>query len=107
MSPTCVFLGTRGRCRIYEVRPLSCRGLHAFDASECESAEAQDGQVSICAASDAIAQGADAALEIVSIEGGFDAELCELASAVLIALQPDAEQRWDDGEDIFDSSRLD
>lgn len=32
----CVFLES-GRCTIYEVRPLSCRGMNSLDAKECES----------------------------------------------------------------------
>jgi len=31
----CVFLES-GRCSIYEVRPLSCRGMNSLDAGECE-----------------------------------------------------------------------
>lgn len=30
----CVFLAS-GRCSIYEVRPLSCRGMNSLDADEC------------------------------------------------------------------------
>jgi Fe-S-cluster containining protein len=32
----CPFLRT-GRCSIYEVRPLSCRGMNSLDAHECET----------------------------------------------------------------------
>jgi Fe-S-cluster containining protein len=32
----CVFLDG-GRCSIYEVRPLACRGMNSLDAAECES----------------------------------------------------------------------
>jgi Fe-S-cluster containining protein len=32
----CVFLESR-RCSIYEVRPLSCRGMNSLDAGDCES----------------------------------------------------------------------
>lgn len=32
----CVFL-EGGRCSIYEVRPLSCRGMNSLDATECAS----------------------------------------------------------------------
>jgi Fe-S-cluster containining protein len=32
----CVFLES-GRCSIYEVRPLSCRGMNSLDAGECQS----------------------------------------------------------------------
>ncbi|HLV65098.1 MAG TPA: YkgJ family cysteine cluster protein [Polyangiaceae bacterium] len=32
----CVFLDA-GRCTIYEVRPLACRGMNSLDAGECES----------------------------------------------------------------------
>jgi hypothetical protein len=31
----CVFLD-RGRCSIYEVRPLACRGANSLDAADCE-----------------------------------------------------------------------
>lgn len=31
----CPFLGTGGRCEIYAVRPLACRGVHALDAETC------------------------------------------------------------------------
>src|SRR5262249_13214760 len=31
----CAFLEA-GRCSIYEVRPLSCRGMNSLDAGECE-----------------------------------------------------------------------
>ena len=34
----CPFLNvTGGRCTIYEVRPLSCRGMNSLDAGECET----------------------------------------------------------------------
>jgi Fe-S-cluster containining protein len=33
----CVFLDVAGgRCTVYEVRPLSCRGMNSLDAGECE-----------------------------------------------------------------------
>ena len=33
----CPFLDVAvGRCTIYEVRPLSCRGMNSLDAAECE-----------------------------------------------------------------------
>jgi len=33
----CAFLdASTGRCTIYEVRPLSCRGMNSLDAAECE-----------------------------------------------------------------------
>ena len=32
----CVFLES-GRCSIYEVRPLSCRGMNSLDANECRA----------------------------------------------------------------------
>jgi Fe-S-cluster containining protein len=33
----CVFLDvTAGRCTIYDVRPLACRGMNSLDARECE-----------------------------------------------------------------------
>jgi hypothetical protein len=32
----CAFL-EGGRCSIYEVRPLSCRGMNSLDATECET----------------------------------------------------------------------
>ncbi|MDA8230396.1 MAG: YkgJ family cysteine cluster protein [Magnetospirillum sp.] len=31
----CAFLGADGRCLIYAVRPLRCRGLHSIDAGFC------------------------------------------------------------------------
>jgi len=36
-SHPCAFLDTAsGRCTIYAVRPLSCRGMNSLDAGECE-----------------------------------------------------------------------
>jgi Fe-S-cluster containining protein len=32
----CPFLAAGGRCSIYEVRPLVCRGMNSLDAHECE-----------------------------------------------------------------------
>ena len=32
----CIFLEA-GRCSIYEVRPLACRGMNSLDAGECET----------------------------------------------------------------------
>jgi len=31
----CAFLGAEGRCEIYEIRPIRCRGLHSRDAELC------------------------------------------------------------------------
>ena len=37
-SHPCAFLDTAsGRCTIYAVRPLSCRGMNSLDAGECET----------------------------------------------------------------------
>ena len=100
----CVFLAS-GRCSIYDVRPMVCRGYNSLSKERCEAYHhdatvdlrgTQDGAAGRLA--EAVEDGVIAGLEAL----GLDAQWYELPSAVLRALEtPDGAARWAQGEAIF------
>jgi Fe-S-cluster containining protein len=100
----CVFLAD-GRCSIYEVRPLVCRGYNSLSKERCE-AFYNDASVDLKGTKDVVAGRLAEAMEEGVIAGlnafGLDAQWYELPSAVLRALETiDGPARWARGEAVF------
>jgi Fe-S-cluster containining protein len=100
----CVFLAD-GRCSIYEVRPMVCRGYNSLSKERCE-AYYHDASVDLTGTKDRVAGRLAEAMEEGVIAGlealGLDAQWYELPSAVLRALEmPDGPARWARGEVVF------
>ncbi len=104
MAP-CPFLGEKGLCSIYEVRPLVCRTYHTFDVNECRQVWLNPmKQLDVtmvtepCDTRDALSDALEEACRKLKIP----VEQIELISGVLVALDnPDAATEWRQGEDIF------
>jgi uncharacterized protein len=101
----CVFL-TAGRCSIYEVRPMVCRGYNSLSKERCE-AYYHDASVDLKGTKDHVAGRLAEAMEEGVIAGlnalGLDAQWYELTSAVLRALETtDGPARWARGEVVFE-----
>jgi Fe-S-cluster containining protein len=100
----CVFLAN-GRCSIYDVRPMVCRGYNSLSKERCE-AYYHDASVDLRGTKDRTAGRLAEAIEDGVIAGlealGLDAQWYELPSAVLHALEtPDGPARWARGEVVF------
>jgi Fe-S-cluster containining protein len=100
----CVFLAN-GRCSIYDVRPMVCRGYNSLSKERCE-AYYHDASVDLRGTKDRVAGRVAEAIEDGVIAGlealGLDAQWYELPSAVLRALEtPDGPARWARGEVVF------
>jgi Fe-S-cluster containining protein len=102
----CVFL-VDGRCSIYAVRPMVCRGYTSLSKERCE-AYYHDPSVSLRGTKDRVAGRLAEAMEEGVVAGlnalGLDAQWYELTRAVLRALETtDGPMRWTHGEAVFDS----
>jgi Fe-S-cluster containining protein len=100
----CVFLAN-GRCSIYEVRPMVCRGYNSLSKESCEAYH-HDASVDLKGTKDRAAGRLAEAMEDGVIAGlealGLDAQWYELPSAVLRALETtDGPARWARGETVF------
>jgi uncharacterized protein len=101
----CVFLD-QGRCSIYEVRPMVCRGYNSLSKERCEALY-HDTSVDLKGTKDGVAGDVAEAMEDGIIAGltalGLDAQWYELSSAVLRALEAtDGPERWARGEAVFE-----
>jgi Fe-S-cluster containining protein len=100
----CVFLAN-GRCSIYEVRPMVCRGYNSLSKERCEAYH-YDASVDLRGTKDRVAGRLAEAMEDGVIAGlealGLDAQWYELPSAVLRAVETtDGPARWARGETVF------
>ena len=100
----CVFLAN-GRCSIYEVRPMVCRGYNSLLKERCEAYH-HDASVDLKGTKDRVAGRLAEAMEDGVVAGlealGLDAQWYELHSAVLRALETtDGAARWARGEAVF------
>jgi Fe-S-cluster containining protein len=101
----CAFLAN-GRCSIYEVRPLVCRGYNSLSKERCEAYH-YDPTVDLRGTKDRVAGRLAEATEDGVIAGlqalGLDAQWYELPSAVLRALEVrDGAARWARGKAVFE-----
>lgn len=105
----CAFL-VEGKCAIYPVRPLLCRGWNSLDVIACRENYRQPDimPVTVYALQRRlgvqVADGVDTALTEAGLGGGTD---LELTAAVRIALEePDAAARLLTGEPVFAPARV-
>jgi uncharacterized protein len=101
----CVFLD-QGRCSIYEVRPMVCRGYNSLSKERCE-AFYHDASVDLKGTKDRVAGRLAEAIEDGVIAGlnalGLDAQWYELSNAVLRAFETtDGPARWARGEAVLE-----
>lgn len=101
----CVFL-VEGRCSIYEVRPMVCRGYNSLSRERCE-AFYHDASIDLRGTKDRVAGRLAEAMEDGVIAGltalALDAQWYELPSAVLRALEAtDGPTRWAQGATVFE-----
>ena len=95
----------KGRCGVYEVRPLSCRAYNSCDAAVCERAFEQalvawDLPIEITQYT--VGRHVKSGLMAGALAVGLDPGPYELAVGLSIALElPDAEERWLRGEAVF------
>jgi len=105
----CPFLNDN-MCAIYDVRPMSCRAYNSFEVDKCKLAiEDTTKTISVSADGvqnmiyDSLGRGFDQGVKSVDL----DTTGLELAAAMRIALeQPDAIQRWIDGEPVFADAKV-
>ncbi len=92
-----------GRCRIYDVRPFSCRAEMSMDAGACESlAAGKDARVRSPALAPALKIMYSTALAVAARRAGLSGGVYEFNAALRIALDgDDTEARWLAGEDVF------
>jgi len=101
----CVFLAD-GRCSIYEVRPMVCRGYNSLSKERCEAYH-HDPSVDLRGTKDRVAARLAEAMEDGVVAGlqalDLDARWYELPSAVLRALETtNGPASWARGETVFD-----
>lgn len=96
-----------GRCRVYAVRPLACRGHASFSREACLAAHAAPDDHALADAvpvDDALRHAKDelkTTLGIVLLQARVHAIDAELASLVLLLdTEPDAERAWLAGADL-------
>jgi Fe-S-cluster containining protein len=97
----CAFL-SEGSCSVYEHRPLTCRAYASTSLEAClqvyDGTWVDIGQPEINQRMRVIVlAGAKAAMK----EAGYDAHGYEIGHALQIAIDPQAEARWLDGEPVF------
>ncbi len=105
----CAFL-VEGKCAVYPVRPLLCRGWNSLDVIACRENYRQPDimPVTVYALQRRlgvqVADGLDTALTEAGLGGGTD---LELTAAVRIALEtPDAAERFLAGEPVFAPAKV-
>lgn len=116
----CAFLGAAGRCEIYAVRPMRCRGLHSRDAELCRRRTDVPDQAPAARARRAhadpafppapieLADAVLAGLATACAERGIAHDALELAHAVqLLLLEPDRADALLAGADGLAEARLD
>ncbi len=100
-----------GKCSIYPVRPLICRGWNSSDVAACEAVYNKERGAHV-----PFDKGQVAALQAVRDDGLCEGiksarlsdEFLRLPQALTIALElPDAAARWLRGEDVFAAARFD
>ncbi len=98
-----------GRCSVYDVRPLICRGFNSYFISDCETAKldkAAHAKVRYYEPQVQTAHLTVGAIEKATNEAGLEPLLGDLRPALLTALtQPDARKRWLAGGPVFENAK--
>ncbi len=97
-------------CRVHPARPLTCRAMNATDAAPCRRAlETGDPALpipTVLAPHEALQVQYDAHAAL-GRRLGFDTRAVELSGALVVVWDtPEAEDRWQAGEDIFAGCRV-
>ena len=99
---------SRGSCTVHPIRPLPCRSANSCSVDQCIAAfESKDLSVTVSQSPfqapvfKAVWWGMMAALQAE----GLDAEVYEIGPALLVALEPEALDRWLAGEHVFARAR--
>src|SRR5690606_20410075 len=100
---------TAGSCTIYAARPLACRGFASYSVESCRRAyEALTDEVSVPVPYASVRSALESALRAALKACALPAVSYELTGALAKALaEPDAEQRWLAGENVFDARTID
>jgi Fe-S-cluster containining protein len=101
----CGLLTAEGRCAVYAIRPLTCRGFHSFSKDACQASFEQRTTGPTAALDEplhmlvaAMQQGVERGLA----EHGFESSWVELNEALLHALdRPASVTSWLNQEPIF------
>lgn len=109
LKEPCVLL-VAGRCLVYDLRPLVCRGENSLRAATCQTAfedAAPEGAATLSLESHrAVAAGVLWGMVDVMAEAGLEAGPFELTQALAIALGLEhAMERWLAGEPLFSAAR--
>ncbi len=110
-SLPCPLLCSDGRCFVYHVRPMACRGWNSFSAEDCRLAHQAPGsrlvtfEATLVNLSLSVRLGLGEGLADIGL--GADDTGLELATALDIALStPESAERWLDGEPVFAQARI-
>lgn len=99
-----------GRCMVYYVRPLPCRGYTSSNVAACQQ-RVENPSVHVSVPGDpvrylmslGVLNGLSQGIQSL----GLDGEMVELIAALRIALEtPEALARWLQGEEIFEQARV-
>jgi Fe-S-cluster containining protein len=105
----CALLLEDGRCSVYPVRPLTCRGYNSTDVRRCEESATSRAHVTVPKDQVQLRLGTfvlDGLCAGVA-EAGLAGDRLELTAALRVALTvPDTAERWLRGEPVFASARL-
>jgi Fe-S-cluster containining protein len=105
----CPLLLADGRCSVYPVRPLTCRGYNSSDARRCEESVTSREHVTVPKDQVQLRLGTFILDGLSSgvAEAGLAGDRLELTAALRVALTvPDAAERWLRGEPVFAAARL-
>ena len=104
----CPFLDD-GKCGIYPVRPAGCRGFFSLSLTACIAGSRGEGEeIPTPAHIQQLRGGYEQALSAVLHHWRLPTAHYELVQGVLAALkEPNAEERWFDGEDVFADVAMD
>ncbi len=99
---SCAFL-VDGACSVYGIRPFACRAWNSTDAEACRWELGEDSdEIGFDLFQRTTFSGIERGLQAALLFNGLDSTDLELTAAIRVALQdPDACQRWLDGEPVF------
>ncbi len=99
-----------GRCAVYPVRPLVCRGFNSYDARVCERRKVEgdaDADIRGYGHDHVVAASVLAGIRRGLTEAGLAAPVLDLAPALWIAAsEPRAAERWLAGEPVFAAAEI-
>ncbi len=107
LQTPCSLQGDDCMCMAFAARPLECRPLHAALIAQELGLDVGQDAASWSGHTEGVGEGLAEGLALGLEAAGLDANVYELHSALVTALDhPDAAERWANGEDLFSSCRL-